>query len=275
MSKIYEALRQHQLKRTPDVTPLPPPVSPATPSPASPSLVPPSLAPTMGFAPAMPEPAPSPLLGDLLIASREMQALYRSIEPLIAAKECGNLLMFTSAHAGEGKTTVCGGFAAVLAQYFGKSVLILDGDRHHALCRRFGSEDESSLQALARSPEAALQTARRFGVRGAVAAVPVAALAGVASTDSPELELLESIKPMLANTFDYVLIDAPSVAEVSWSPTVGRIADGVILVIEAERTRWPVAMNAKEEFERSGAKVIGAFLNKRKFYIPARVYRFL
>jgi len=258
VSKIYEALRQHQLKRTPDVTPLPPPVSPPTPSPASPSLVPPSLAPPMGFAPAMPEPAPSPLLGDLLIARREMQALYRSIEPLIAAKECGNLLMFTSAHAGEGKTTVCGGFAAVLAQYFGKSVLILDGDRHHALCRRFGSEDESSLQALARSPEAALQTARRFGVRGAVAAVPVAALAGVASTDSPELELLDSIKPMLANTFDYVLI-----------------ADGVILVIEAERTRWPVAMNTKEEFERSGAKVIGAFLNKRKFYIPARVYRFL
>jgi protein-tyrosine kinase len=201
--------------------------------------------------------------------------LYRAIDALVAAKQCGTFLMFTSAHQGEGKTTVCSSFAAVLAQYFGKSVLILDGDRNHVLSRRFGAPEEDSIEMLSNSPEAVLQAAKTVGARGSIAAVPVASLVGMSSADSPELELLESVKPKLATTFDYVLLDAPSVADVSWSPRVGRIADGVILVIEAERTRWPVVMNTKQEFENSGAKVIGAFLNKRKFYIPARVYRFL
>jgi protein-tyrosine kinase len=49
----------------------------------------------------------------------------------------------------------------------------------------------------------------------------------------------------------------------------------VILVVEAERTRWPVAKNAIQEFENSGAKVLGVFLNKRQFYIPPRIYRYL
>lgn len=232
-----------------------------------------SAPPSVSTPAALPE--PSPLVIDLLAAKREMQGLYRSIDALVAAKACGTFLMFSSAHQGEGKTTVCSSFAAVLAQYFGKSVLILDGDRNHSLSRRFGSLQQNSIETLSRSPEAVLQASKTVGARGSIAAVPIGSLFGASSTDSPELELLESVKHELTNTFDYVLIDAPSVAEVSWSTRLGRIADGVILVIEAERTRWPVAMNTKEEFEHSGAKVIGVFLNKRKFYIPARIYRFL
>jgi hypothetical protein len=41
----------------------------------------------------------------------------------------------------------------------------------------------------------------------------------------------------------------------------------------AERTRWPVALNAKQEFEESSARVSGVFLNKRRSYIPPCIYR--
>jgi hypothetical protein len=34
-------------------------------------------------------------------------------------------------------------------------------------------------------------------------------------------------------------------------------------------------MKAKQEFENGGAKVLGAFLNKRQFYIPEKIYRYL
>lgn len=269
MSKIYEALRQHQPRPLPDEAPptphLPPP-SPLGPSP-SPLGAPSQLVPP-------PAPRPSPLFDDLLVANRDMQTLYRSVEALITGIQGGALLMFTSAHAGEGKTTVCGAFAATLAHNFGKSVLILDGDRNHALTQRFGSPD-ATMPSLAKSPEAVLQSARRIGARGSIVAVPVGSLVGLANADSPDLDLLASIKPRLAHTFDYMLIDAPSVADVSWSPSIGPMTDGVILVIEAERTRWPVAVNAKKDFENSGAKVLGAFLNKRQFYIPPRIYRYL
>ena len=183
------------------------------------------------------------------------------------------MLMFGSAHPGEGKTTVCGSFAATLAQNFGKSVLILDGDRDHALLRHWGSDKDVSLSALGKSPESVLQGGKRLGARGSISVVPLGSLIGSAQADSPELGLLATIKERLTKTFNYVLIDAPAIADVSWITSIAAVTDGVILVVEAERTRWPVALNTKQEFESGGAKVLGAFLNKRRFYIPARIYR--
>ncbi len=242
MSKIYEALRRHERKPVPKEAPLP----------------------------------PSELVDDLLVANRDMQTLYRSVEALITGIQGGATIMFSSAHRGEGKTTVCGSFAATLAQDFGKSVLILDGDHDHALTRRFGSSlGNAPVASQAKSPEAVLQGAKRLGARASIAVVPIASLVGLANADSPERDLIASIKDKLADAFDYILIDAPSIADVSWSPAIGRIADGVILIVEAERTRWPVVMNAKQVFENSGAKVLGVFLNKRRFHIPSRIYRYL
>ena len=241
MTKIYEALRRHQ--QTPMLETAPRP--------------------------------PSQMINDLLFANRDMQTLYRSVEGLIAGKQDGAIIMVSSAHPGEGKTTVCGSFAATLAQNFGKSVLILDGDRNHALSRRFEPQGGATALSLGKSAEAVLHAAMRVGQRGSIVAVPIASLVGLANADSPELDLVESIKGKLAATFNYILIDAPSVADVSWSPSIGPLADGVILVVEAERTRWPVAKNAIREFENSGAKVLGVFLNKRHLYIPPRIYRYL
>jgi len=218
-------------------------------------------------------PRASQPVGDLLTANRDMQSLYRSIEALVPGMQGGAMIMFSSAHRGEGTTTVCGSFAATLAQHFGKSVLIVDGDRNHALSQRFGSQGDRRDALLRKSPEGVLQGATRVGARGSVATVPVISLDGSADDDGPELEIISNIKDKLATAFDCILIDSPSLEDASWSASVGPMTDGVILVIEAERTRWPVALNAKRGFETSGAKVLGVFLNKRRFYIPPRIYR--
>jgi Mrp family chromosome partitioning ATPase len=194
-------------------------------------------------------------------ANREMQTLFRAVEPLMATVQGGATIMFSSAHPGEGKTTVCGSYAATLAHSFGKSVLT----------RRWGSQKDVTVSALEKSSEgvAVLQAGNRVGARGSISVVPV----GSGNADSPDLAVIAANKDKLAKTFNYILIDAPSIADASWSPSIGPMADGVILVVEAERTRWPVALNAKQEFEGSGARVIGVFLNKRRFYIPPRIYR--
>jgi Mrp family chromosome partitioning ATPase len=242
VSKIYEALRQNKPESQREQ---PPPLHPDR------------------------QPASQPI-DDLLVASREMETLYRSIEAIVARLQGGAMIMFSSAHGGEGKTTVCGSFAVTLAQNFGKSVLILDSDRDQALTRRFGFQGDAMV---ASSPEGVLQGATRVGARGSIATVPVTSLAGSADDDRSEVEIIASIKDKLAATFDYILIDSPSLADSSWSASIGPTTDGVILVIEAERTRWPVALNAKKKFESSGARVLGVFLNKRRFYIPPRIYR--
>jgi len=215
----------------------------------------------------------APLKDDFFVASRQMQTLFRSVEALLSGVEAGTMIMFSSAHPGEGKTTVCGGFAATLAQNCGKSVLILDGDRDQVLTRHWGTQKNVTRSMLEKDPQAILHTGKRFGATGSVSVVQVGSLLGAPNGSSAEIGEVAALKSTLTKTFDYVLIDAPSVADLSWAPAIGAMTDGVILVVQAERTRWPVALNSKQEFEGSGAKVLGVFLNRRRFYIPARIYR--
>lgn len=48
--------------------------------------------------------------------------------------------------------------------------------------------------------------------------------------------------------------------------------DGVVLVVESERTRREVALQYKDRLEKSGAHILGVVLNKRRFHIPEWVY---
>jgi Mrp family chromosome partitioning ATPase len=204
-----------------------------------------------------------------------MQSLYHSLEAALGKHDGGAMLLFSSAHPGEGKTTIVGGFATTVAGNFGRSVLILDGDRQGALCRRFTVGEATTLTELALAPDTVLQKARRLGPRGSVAAVTVGPLLGIGAADTQGLDVLAAAKTRLKQVFDYILIDSPSLAQVPWSPAIGKLCDGVVLVVEAERTRSPVILHAKQEFENSGAKVLGVFLNKRRLYIPRRVYGYL
>lgn len=49
--------------------------------------------------------------------------------------------------------------------------------------------------------------------------------------------------------------------------------DGIVLVLEAEQTRWEVARELKSVLDTVGVKVLGAVLNKRPRHIPEFLYR--
>jgi hypothetical protein len=72
--------------------------------------------------------------------------------------------------------------------------------------------------------------------------------------------------------FNYVLVDAPPVNNGVEAMMLGQIADGVVLVLEANSTRRESARRAKESLESAGVKVLGAVLNKRTFPIPTAFY---
>jgi Mrp family chromosome partitioning ATPase len=53
---------------------------------------------------------------------------------------------------------------------------------------------------------------------------------------------------------------------------IGRLADGVVLVIEAHATRREAARKVKESLEAANVRLLGAVLNKRTFPIPEVLY---
>jgi Mrp family chromosome partitioning ATPase len=76
----------------------------------------------------------------------------------------------------------------------------------------------------------------------------------------------------LRNEFRYVLIDAPPINRYADASLLGRIADGLVMILEANKTRRETCQRAKETLETAGVPLLGVVLNKRTFPIPEGLY---
>ena len=77
----------------------------------------------------------------------------------------------------------------------------------------------------------------------------------------------------LRREFEYSIVEGPPAAESSEAAVLGRSADGIILVLEAHRTRRAAARKIKRTLDAAGARVLGLVLTGRKFPIPEGIYR--
>jgi protein-tyrosine kinase len=73
--------------------------------------------------------------------------------------------------------------------------------------------------------------------------------------------------------FDYILIEARAMSTIGSDVMLGQLADGAVIVVEANETRREVARNAIDELVAANVRVLGAVLNNRRFPIPERLYR--
>ena len=55
--------------------------------------------------------------------------------------------------------------------------------------------------------------------------------------------------------------------------SLSRYVDGVVLVLEAEKTRKPVAENLKNRILQNGGNLLGMVFNNRRYHIPESVYK--
>ncbi len=171
------------------------------------------------------------------------------------------VMVVTSPGPGTGKSTVCANLGVVLAQA-GKNALILDCDfRKPVLHRIFGIRNvrgimdvlvgERTLPEVWSEPLAGL----RVVSAGLVPPTP-AEILGSARFSS----LLTDVR----QEFDYVLVDAPPVGLVSDPTILATQGDGVLLVIDAQKTRKGAVRHAMRSLEAVGVNVLGTVLNNVK-----------
>jgi len=77
----------------------------------------------------------------------------------------------------------------------------------------------------------------------------------------------------LRQEFDHVLIDIPPVNLFAEGATLGRMSDGVILVLKAHSSRREVAQKVVQELKAAKVQLLGAILNGRRFPIPTALYQ--
>ena len=100
--------------------------------------------------------------------------------------------------------------------------------------------------------------------------------AGTVDSMSPSLLSSDRLKVRLQELrkeFDYVLIDSPALNLYADAVALGGIAEGLVIVLQAESTRRESALKGLQTLRQAHIKVLGAVLNRRTFPIPNFVYR--
>ncbi len=166
-------------------------------------------------------------------------------------------LLVTSAGPDEGKSTTLSNLAVSIAQA-GRRVILVDGDlRHPRLHELFGLDNRQGLTTVVgqASGDIPLQESGVNGLRvlaaGPLPDIPADLIA------SPAVETLIAT---LREQADIVLFDAPPVVTVTDAAVLASKVDGVLLVINAGRTRREYAQRAKALLAQVHARVIGAVL---------------
>jgi polysaccharide biosynthesis transport protein len=194
-------------------------------------------------------------------------ALQTNLEFATAASDQGlQVLLLTSALAGEGKTTCAGNLALALAER-GRSVILLDLDlRQGKVHAFFEASRKPGLAELLRGETSFAE------VRRTVDLGPGRRLEYVAGGTPPSapLAVLESaqLKELLTELrghYDIVLVDSPPVNFVTDALVLSAYADGVILVARSGRTESADLAFAIEQLVRADAPVLGVALNDIDF----------
>jgi Mrp family chromosome partitioning ATPase len=93
--------------------------------------------------------------------------------------------------------------------------------------------------------------------------------AGTGARLDANIEIVEVLVGRLQSQFDFIIIDGPPVNSYADASVLATKVDGVILVVEADRTPVGEAEAAKRQLDRVGARILGLVLNRRRSYIPA------
>jgi len=77
-------------------------------------------------------------------------------------------------------------------------------------------------------------------------------------------EILTELLRWARRDFDYVLVDAPPVRAVSDPMIVATNSDGILLVVDAQRTGKDAVRESVRNLEAAGVRVLGTVMNNIK-----------
>jgi len=201
---------------------------------------------------------------------QEMALLYQHIDSLLGGSP-KKVIQFIAAKEGEGTTTIAQEFARTSAMILGKSVFLFDADVGNALPRSAGEAGGNGDGQDSPPPEPwEGDVPRDEPASTAVCLVPQTVCGIRKFFYSP---LIDSFWENLRKQFDLVLIDSPSFETSPDGIAIARRVDGVVIVLEAEKTRWPVAERLIEQILSNGGNILGIVFNKRRYHIPEFLYK--
>jgi len=170
------------------------------------------------------------------------------------------ILLVTSAQPAEGKTTTSYAIAHGFAR-MGKSVVLFDADlRRPSLHARIDGANDRGLSTLLTGQDSLASVARASDLPN-LKLVPSGPIPR-SPTELISSPRLEHILQEAARAFDVVVIDSPPVLGLADAPMMAALADGVIFVVEADRSRRGALKTALRRLRAMRPVLLGAVLTK-------------
>jgi capsular exopolysaccharide synthesis family protein len=207
-----------------------------------------------------------------------MEEQYQKLRRRLAAtpkQSTVKVVMVAATTHGEGATTTSAILAATLARSGHSKILLIDANLRTPALDGVFNEDNQHTEGLSD-----------------VVAADVPVESAIYQTNFPNLFLLPVGKshsspsylfdgdPItkllndLRERFDFIIIDGAPLDGYSESFFLASKVDGVILVVESERTKKQVVKKIKKEMEWGPVNLLGVVLNKKKNYLPPFLDRF-
>ncbi|MDR3159432.1 MAG: CpsD/CapB family tyrosine-protein kinase [Zoogloeaceae bacterium] len=190
----------------------------------------------------------------------------------IALDQDLRVLLLTSANAGNGVTASALALASELARSSRTAVLLADASLSaNSITRRLALQERPGFMDLVLPGQAPAIEECIVQVEGLSCDIMPA---GVHPRHGERLDPqgLRDLFARLGEQYRFVVIDGEAVYASPDTLTISAQADGVVLVVRGEETRWEVAQAAAQRLTQAGAKLIGGIFNARKYYMPKWVY---
>ncbi len=196
------------------------------------------------------------------------KSIRTNLDFLLKDKE--NIVLFTSASKGDGKSFVVSNLAASFTQ-LNKKVLIIDLDL------RRGTQHKNLEVNLTNGMTDLLMDENATEISKYIKKTKIKNLyvmtRGKVQINTPEILLsgkLEAILKVLKGSFDYVFVDAPPVNIVTDVTILNKIVKNTILITSLNQTKIDLIEKAKRDLINNDANLLGVIANR----VPIHKYRY-
>ncbi|MEO8494814.1 MAG: CpsD/CapB family tyrosine-protein kinase [Planctomycetota bacterium] len=202
----------------------------------------------------------------------QVHSLAQRIQVLLPKPQAGgHIVGVTSCVHREGVSVVAENLAVCAAGLCDGKILLVDANSQRAsVASRFGVPQTPGLTEC---------LAGELAVRECIAETAHANLwvlpAGESVRRSARFsdEHTAEVFGDLRQGFELIVIDLPPIGGIDELFIASQLADGLLLVLEAERVRRQVAQRVVRQMQQADARLLGVVLNKRKNHIPEWLYR--
>ncbi len=205
------------------------------------------------------------IIPQLIIQGDPVSKIHESYRILYSNLQCirsqnhSKTIVITSAIAQEGKSSIAANLAYTMAQR-GEKVLLIDANLHsptqYKIWDIYLNMGLTNLLAEQISPQSVIQKVMTN------LDVISSGLIGAFSATILDFPNMQSFIDDYSTIYDFIIIDSPALDITADAITLGKIADGILLVVQADRVNRSQANFVKQLLETSKQNILGIVFNK-------------